>query len=244
MVNYVSFASSIASILLAVTAIIYGFIQSDGQQKSAGMLAIQVDEIRQASSKMTASRESLETQLDRFSVVASKIDELSNMVGGRFSSMEGNFAELRREVAAKAKVTPAVPPAVTQRGAAEKTRIAQALLSSTTWNADLLTYSLYLWAKDGLPPMKFIDFLSAYYAKPLSTTKEGDSYSEYLAVGLQILTSLRAMGLLEASASEAMSFSEEVRSYVLERGPSLEVKPHDFIAEGLVAIRKAFESTR
>ncbi len=238
-VNYVSFASSISSILLAVTAIIYSFIQADGQQKTAGLLSYQVEEIKRASGDMRISKDQLEGQLNRLGSVTNKIDELTSLVGGKFNTMEGSFAELRRELTEKAKAQPPVQN-IDHAKQYDKTLVANAILAQTTWNADFFTYALYRLMKDGNIKLKLIDFISTHFAKPLSSQPEGSSYSEYLSVGLQIATSLRAVGLLQGSADVQVTLSEELEKYLTKRGSLLEDKPSAQIASGIQAIASSF----
>lgn len=65
--NYISFAGTISSILLAVLAIIYGFYQSSSQQQASSQILSQVENLRSVSDRLQQSPIKLEEQLDRIS---------------------------------------------------------------------------------------------------------------------------------------------------------------------------------
>lgn len=192
-INYVSFASTIASILLAVIAIIYSFVQTDSQQKTGNAIASQIDHLKQASIQINNSKDQLENQLNRISGVAEKIDGLQELVGSKITNVQESLSQIQNEIKSNLKPVSA-PHSAIKPGSISDDAALLAILH-TTFDADLFAYALQLFAQKPDLNFKWIDFVSTHYATPLSNI-ENHNYSNYLAIGLQIYAPLRHLGFI------------------------------------------------
>jgi hypothetical protein len=198
--NYISFAGTIASILLAIIAIIYSFVQNESQQRSSGAIAGQIENMRAESRNLTEQRTKLESQLDRVAAIASKLDAVDIAV-----------AESRKDIktihdtlaAANAKEVGSAHASAQLQAQAplDKKFIARRLLRSTTFEADLLCIFLAKLAQGDLDKVPLIESLKEHYADPLQKDPaRADSkypWIFYIGVGYYIISALKTLGLLE-----------------------------------------------
>ncbi|MNX96937.1 hypothetical protein D3C86_1292820 [compost metagenome] len=101
-INYISFASTIASLLLAVLAIIYGFYQADGQHKLASTINFQLDSMRSVQSSLNRAAEGLDGQLTQIASATSTLGTISNSIESthtKLSSLEGGVTNLQSQQA-------------------------------------------------------------------------------------------------------------------------------------------------
>src|SRR6266571_6692460 len=77
---YSSFAGTITSIILALIAIIWGFVQTITQQNSAVELGKQIDSLKDAGKNVTGSAEALTEGLTHLSNVAKKLEDIGEVV--------------------------------------------------------------------------------------------------------------------------------------------------------------------
>lgn len=73
--NYISFAGTIVSIILAVLAIVYSFVQSISQQSSSEKISSQVEKLIGVTNNIEVSKEGLSDTIRSLSSMAQKIDE-------------------------------------------------------------------------------------------------------------------------------------------------------------------------
>ncbi|KTS79041.1 hypothetical protein NS274_04110 [Pseudomonas oryzihabitans] len=73
--NYISFAGTIVSIILAVLAIVYSFVQSISQQTSSEKISNQVEKLINVTNKIETSKEGLSDAVKHLSNMAQKLDE-------------------------------------------------------------------------------------------------------------------------------------------------------------------------
>lgn len=73
--NYISFAGTIISIILAVLAIVYSFVQSISQQTSSEKISSQVEKLISVTNKIETSKEGLSDAAKHLSNMAQKLDE-------------------------------------------------------------------------------------------------------------------------------------------------------------------------
>lgn len=73
--NYISFAGTIVSIILAVLAIVYSFVQSISQQTSSEKISNQVEKLINVTNKIETSKEGLSDAAKHLSSMAQKLDE-------------------------------------------------------------------------------------------------------------------------------------------------------------------------
>ena len=213
-VNYVSFASTIASILLAVIAIIYSFVQTDSQQKSGSAIALQIDHLKEVSTQLGNSKEQLEKQLDRVNLVTEKIDDLHELLGGKFNNVEVILSQMRKDISANLKTTvPANPTSI--QALTSNTDLLSAILKST-YESDLLTYALNLYAKNFNSTLSWDDFLTKHYATPLaSNTENKTDFKAYFYIGIHLLAPLRNIGWLTFE-NEKLNLSDKFKKYLSE----------------------------
>jgi hypothetical protein len=86
-ISYVSFAATIASLLLAVIAIIYGFYQADGQQKTASTIATQIQAMRDVQAGLDEASGGFESQLSAITSVAADLTSLRNSLEGTHQTL-------------------------------------------------------------------------------------------------------------------------------------------------------------
>jgi hypothetical protein len=96
-INQVSFAGTIVSIILAVLAIVYSYLQSFGQQRDSTNIAAQIDLLRGVVEDVRQSEAELATGLARFDDISAKVDSALH-VGRRTEShirkMQARFESL------------------------------------------------------------------------------------------------------------------------------------------------------
>lgn len=200
--NYISFAGTISSILLAVLAIIYGFYQSNSQQQVSSQILSQVDNLRSVSEKLQESPIKFGQQLDRIDNITNKLDSIDLGVGqsqGQLSEIKGQLSELRRlQEDFKASSLTA-----TQGGlkiSENPQELSKAILSASTYDADVFACSLaqYIKLHPGEKNISSKSFLDKYYVEPLlKTERYKNSRAQVLATGIQIYSILRSVRLLK-----------------------------------------------
>lgn len=248
-VNYVSFASAIVSILLAVIAIFYSFIQGEGQQKTSGAIANQIDSLKSASFQLTQSKEQLKVELDRVSVVTNKLDELHVFVGGGFARMDEVLLEFKRDIQAQSKTPASATSPPFKAGtlgrkisSEEKADLAMRLLTSSTYEADLMAYALHLWHTKGNNKLSWVNFISNHYAAPMLSIADPakQTYAGYLDVGFQILSMLSSVELVQLPAGEPLIMSPELLAYVKGRAPKIKSDDYEKIKKNVPVIEASF----
>lgn len=89
---YISFASSIASLILAVVAIFYAIVANQSQSEAKGTLRTSIDEIGDASKTISSISEQFNIQSDRLvgeiSNVSPAVDKLSTRMDAGFKALE------------------------------------------------------------------------------------------------------------------------------------------------------------
>jgi hypothetical protein len=237
--NYVSFAATITSLILAVIAIIYGFVQSETQHKTSAALSAQVDTLRTASTELNSSKDRLEQQLDRVTLVTTKIDLLHDLMGSNFKSLEQSLTTIRDEVkqqAATAKPPQAVAP--TSKSALSKAEIADRILAKTTYDADLMTLALHEFSQANLQ-LEHIEFLSVHFAKPLAGVTE---FSTYLRAGLQMLTTLSAFGLVHIGKGKPLLLDSDLKLWLADQIIRITSSDNGILEEGVPKIKASFQT--
>lgn len=99
MFNYFSFAATLASIILAVIAIIYGFIQSLSQQSATDRLTHGVDALDQVVLEIQTSKTGLAGELSKIGTVTEKIDAIL----GEVTASRGELSEKLGAIGASLK---------------------------------------------------------------------------------------------------------------------------------------------
>lgn len=93
-INYVSFASTITSLILAILAIIYGFYQSENGKKTNSALENNIDSLQATQRKFDEFINSVDVQLTSINESADTL----KVVGSTFSRSVDKIEEIRKEV--------------------------------------------------------------------------------------------------------------------------------------------------
>ncbi|MEQ6435440.1 hypothetical protein V8Z74_10410 [Comamonas sp. w2-DMI] len=93
-INYVSFASTITSLILAVLAIVYGFYQNETGKKSNAALEAHIDAMKKTQAELDAFVISVEGQLNSVTESADKLDR----IGSDLSLSVNKIDDLKNEI--------------------------------------------------------------------------------------------------------------------------------------------------
>lgn len=215
-INYISFAATIASLLLAVLAIIYGFVQADGQQKSASSLESQLDGMRGAQSSLTETATSLKSHLSAIASTTSVLQGISDAIeknNTQLGTLHGRLSSLQEAQAAyfdkRAKDNQAEASAVGpeqsgmsySRASVDCSVVAaEQILTKSTYQADLLGYALLrAFQAAGKNKIDLFQFLKKFYSEPLKLGFENKpDLMGHLPVGYQLIQALGAIGFVSA----------------------------------------------
>lgn len=109
-VDYISFASSIASLILALVAIFYSIISSEGFYTSISDIKGLSTDISEESSKLASNSDKLlkisDDIISNLSQIPSSFDELRGQVDGRFDELMSNFSKTDEVIDDKKPETP------------------------------------------------------------------------------------------------------------------------------------------
>lgn len=209
-IDFVSFAATIASLLLAVIAIIYGFYQSDGQQKSATEIAIQVDAMRTMQGDLNSASAGIAEQLDGLTSTATLLRDLGAAVEStreKVGSLEGGLsgiAEEQRTVRETLTKMFEKSAAVEHKAAAPSagatsnlTHVAKQFFNKSSPAADRLAVALDQLVKTSSGSFPdWVDFIEKHYERPLREHDGENKNSAYWFVGIELLAVARGLGLL------------------------------------------------
>lgn len=244
-INYISFAATITSLLLAVLAIIYGFYQSDAQKKSVEASALQLESMRAVQQTLGVTAAGMAEHMKEISsttAVLKNISESIDSTHAKVVSLEGGISDLR-------SVQENIQATLTSKGEKEpgqkqplpiaNDELAEKLLRRTSYQADLVGYSIYKgFSSAKKMEIPFWEFVQKFIAEPLAKEKFlGAGYETWYAVGTQLLMVLRAIGLLTITFNEDFKkstisvlpdtlkmiegFAETTRNMEKTRGPTL-----------------------
>ncbi|MGU5652242.1 hypothetical protein [Aeromonas allosaccharophila] len=79
-INYISFSGTIVSLILAILAIVYSFIQTGTQQSSADRIAVNISTLNEISGSVGSSAQKVEAQVEQLNNVVSNIGKLPNEI--------------------------------------------------------------------------------------------------------------------------------------------------------------------
>ncbi|WP_457980172.1 hypothetical protein L0Y47_05630 [Ectopseudomonas composti] len=156
-VNFISFAAAIASILLAVIAIIYGFIQSDSNSKTTGMLREQTESLKLHTKNLSESSESITKHLSVISDVTARLDVLDDNIRASVEKMAGVERTVEGMHASNIEIISAVRD---RRASSEfvvrpsgdsisHDDLLEVIFSGSTFGLDTLGYAIYKYFKSG-----------------------------------------------------------------------------------------------
>ena len=164
-VNFISFAAAIASILLAVIAIIYGFIQSDSNSKTTGVLREQAESLRSHTQSLSESSNSITKQLDIITSITDKLDSLDENIhasaqrlAGVEKTVEGMNASNKEFMDAIQAKRAGTEPVIKSSGdSISHEDLLVTIFKNTSHDLDILAYSLYKYylSKKAITLMEF-----------------------------------------------------------------------------------------
>ena len=108
--GYISFAGTVTSIILAVLAIIYGFIQNSSQERKSELITEQMSKIKDVVSDLDRSKESLDIGLEKFADLLNPIKESQIEVQNTVEKIESvlfkteNVSDLQNGLASHIKL--------------------------------------------------------------------------------------------------------------------------------------------
>lgn len=169
-VNFISFAAAISSILLAVIAIIYGFIQSDSSSKTTGVLREQAEHLRSHTQSLSSSSESITRQLDVISSITDKLDALDDNIrasaeklAGVERTVEGMHASNKEIMNAVQEKRASSELVVSSSGdSISHDSLVEVIFSGSTFTLDALGYALYKYFVSG-KKAKVYEFASSFH---------------------------------------------------------------------------------
>lgn len=242
-VNFISFGASIASILLAIVAIIHGFIQSDSGTKTSAKLQNQADEIKESTGTLNTSTKAIESHIKKVVAVTERLDNLDlnikdsiNKVSGLQStvdSMHTDYRELLRAATQKENNTPNTKEQ--SESNITSIDIIKTILSRCSFDADLLGYALYKYSESG-KQMSLIDFHNNYYAVAADETRQ----LAYLNLSINLCAILRSVNAIEySSLGGQLVISETLKSALPDITADAKESSHEKISKGIKLIDEA-----
>ena len=106
-IDYISFAGTLSSILLAVVAIVYSYYTTTAQKNDADRIATQIGSLGSTISTLNSSEVRLSMDLQKLSDISAKLDEVRHRVeegGSTWSVMQKTLDEVRAEQQAMREV--------------------------------------------------------------------------------------------------------------------------------------------
>lgn len=230
LLNYISFASTIASILLAVIAIIYSFLQADSSSKANNKLIDRLDEFRTVSRKIVKSSNKSDYQLQRLSTITDVLVTLQNSMEDsnfKLGSVESKMKEIHensrnlKEELAKLNESKSTTDTINSQQPNNKKDIARRIIRRSTIHVDIIAYALYKFSEkqQKIPLFEFI----TTYIFPASETEGKSSLSRdgLLSITFIVIHILKAIELLEIDDNndDSITLSDdlisELKSYSL-----------------------------
>lgn len=215
-INYVSFAATIAALLLAVLAIIYGYVQSSTQQQSAAALATQVHEMRGVQAELNAASGSIGQRAGTISESIAQLSLLSDTLADARQSIEdlkGGITGLREDqkvlqstivsLQAKTSAEQTAGQSAASSGTMAFAEVVDRLFSQTSFQADLMSVALVgLYEKRGGTAEDWTAFVNDHYANPVAevTVNAAKNLSTFTA-GAGILQAARAFGIVKLESA-------------------------------------------
>jgi hypothetical protein len=145
LIDFVSFAATIASLLLAVLAIIYGYYQSDSQQQSSAAVSAQLLSVSRVEAELAKTASDMVSHMGAISSMTTTLNSISATLDTKMSALEGNIADVHKqqkvlETALQAKLPLAQPVA----GPSDVQTSARRLIRETSLQFDVFGVALLL----------------------------------------------------------------------------------------------------
>ena len=212
LISYVSFAATIASILLAIIAIIYSFVQADAQQSASAMIVSQIDSLRSVSEKLSDSGGQITDQILRITDTATKLEQLEGSLDSANQKLQGIEGHITGLQVSQQQVFTALN-ALTQKSDSSLDKptvnlndgytLAYRLYQSSSFDADLFGYFLsrYLKSRDSIK-LSIIQVIVKLYVAPIDTSERtltpNASGQGGLSKAFLLLSISRSLGIMTA----------------------------------------------
>ncbi|EPH6348768.1 hypothetical protein ACS0KH_003526 [Vibrio cholerae] len=198
--GYLSFAGTAVSIILAVLAIIYSFLQSSAQEKSSSNISSQVTKLVDVVQNIEISKETLQLTLDKLEGVTNELDV----------SIE-NQSNLHKEVSSLSSLFNSLNRSTTMSSGVENDLYAKPLQKGFNGLSLVLVF-IYYAAKLRLPASDIVNELAIPVMK--KTRNFNDKSTERLSAfteGAFITTYqlLISLGWLEKQRDESLLLQDE-----------------------------------
>jgi len=212
-IDYISFASTIASLLLAVIAIVYGFYQSDGQQKSSAAIAAQLSTMHTIQGHLNESSSGIKQQLAGMAETATELRRLSVALDsthdaiGKIQGGIGGLHELQQEaIRSMTQIKLSVPK---EAPAAQPPKIPAHEVDSTAltpfwarlpFHAALVAIALNeLVVRMNGESNDWIEFNDQHFCDPLRAGDDTISKLKYTVIGLEIFLLFQSLNIVKVT---------------------------------------------
>ncbi|HCH0556504.1 TPA: hypothetical protein NKO30_006636 [Pseudomonas aeruginosa] len=205
-INFVSFAATLASLLLAVIAIIFSFLQSDAQQNSTATLLGQIESLRNVASSLRISEENIVTQTVAIGNATKQIQNLESAIRlshekivdieSHVTDIRGNQHALRDELS---NLTLEKNDHPQQEGSGDTKTIAFKIFRRSSYEADFLGYCIALYVNSsGLEnrPKDLVTSLSETFVTCIASKRDGYTTTIAINVMFSYLSIARSFGLI------------------------------------------------
>jgi hypothetical protein len=233
-INYISFAATIASLLLAVLAIIYGFYQADAQKRSTATIEYQLESMRSVQRKISGASSDLVAHLAEVKSMTAAVASMSSLIETqheKLGSLEGGLASIeeKQDQLQQAIAGGKHSPSSDSLDVAERFDAVRRILTRTSFQCDLVGYALSrAFRLSGTREIDLWRFVSKFVASPLDGL-HATSKGEWLSFSLQILQLLQAFDFVELELDD-----DPAKSKVRISEPMLE-KLNQLASDSVVA---------
>ena len=214
LISYISFAATIASLFLAVVAIIYGFFQGESSSRASSSLMAQLEKLGATSNTFSRATKEIDNQLERIVAVADRLGTLERSmevantkietVGVGIKEVKADIALALREKGSPSSIK------VGNTSTVDLSKLGRQILRQSTFDADMMAYALAKYANSG-QILSMNEFCSKFYMKTLGSTAENKGFDSF-AIGYTLLAVLRSVGLVSyTSPKEDFQISDELK---------------------------------
>lgn len=255
-VSYISFAATIASLILAVVAIIYGFVQNESQKRSGDAVATQLESLRSVAANLSDTSINAATQVEKITSATDQLKALEKKLDGTFDRLKTievgiNGLHGAQEIMAKElkSFRPVAgidekPETAGAKNVENIEQIANVLFREVSFQADIFAYGLYLYDKiaaekrislDGFQNA-VIDALVAYYG----VHEFKDPFRVSLGSVSQLSAICRAFGIIKMQDGDwdkSFIVNERISGIIGGVGKKVEGSTQPGIAEGLAILK-------
>ena len=222
-INYVSFAGTIVSIILAVLAIVYSYYQNFSQQRDSSNIASQIELLQSTVSDVRVSKEDFIAELQRINVISDKLDESIKIVTESRGHVSNIRSEIQSVVSALEKVNiekfniSSIGRAEPNQTDLTPDQIKKIFIEINNPLAFVMLYAIMRSVKEKLDD---IDRFDKYFWEPSKADVDEELYQFYLGLYMGYVKILGATGLLQIT-DDSIQFHDELSTLltkVVEKG--------------------------